>query len=127
MSSGKGVLDVGVKMIEGQTRAKPSPDVMWHLAGEPPGGQAVRRTDSQLCTSQVMLLGGGRSRRRRSLAGWSLSEPHSQLSFSVTHWGRTGGGKKEAQTSQICTHFRKRKWCEMVLVVSEGKKRRASH
>lgn len=51
---------------------KAEPDVTWHLAGEPPGGQAVRTTDSQLSRSQVMLLGGGRSRRRRWLAEASV-------------------------------------------------------
>lgn len=68
-------VDVGVKMIESQTRGEAEPDVAWHLAGEPPGGQAVRTTDSQLSTSQVMQPGGGRSSRRRSSgwAGWSLS------------------------------------------------------
>lgn len=45
---------MGVKMIEGQVWAKQSPNVTWHLAGEPRGGQAVRTTDSQHSTSQVM-------------------------------------------------------------------------
>lgn len=56
LSSGRrwGVCEegVGVKMIEpGECRS----GVMWHLAGEPPGGLAVRRSDSQLSESQVKL------------------------------------------------------------------------
>lgn len=48
------------------------PDVTWHLAGKPAGGQAVRTTDCQPSSSQAMQLGGGGGRRRRWLARSTL-------------------------------------------------------
>lgn len=47
-------------------KCRPEPSLVWCgiWLCEPPGGQAVRTTDSQLSTSQVMLRGAGRG------AGW---------------------------------------------------------
>ncbi|KAK5873009.1 hypothetical protein PBY51_013658 [Eleginops maclovinus] len=80
-------------MIEGPEPGDCKSDVMWHLAGEPPGGQAVRRTDSQLSGSQVRLL------EEAAADG----EAHSQLSFSVTHCGTTEEEEEKPHACQICT------------------------
>ena len=85
----------------GPDRGEAEPDVTWHLAGKPPGGQAVRTADSQPSTSQVMQPGGGRSRRRRSPAGAS-AKPHSLLSFSVTHRGAVLGRRGGTRRPNLC-------------------------
>lgn len=57
-------------------------NVMRHLAGESPGGQAVR----VLSTSQWGRPEEAAADRETGWwAGWSLREPHFQLSLSVTH------------------------------------------
>lgn len=44
---------------------------------------------------------GRRQKQTEMLAGWSLSEPHSQLSFSMTHCG-AGLEEEKAHSSQVC-------------------------
>lgn len=70
------------------------PDVTWHLAGEPAGGQAVRTTDCQPSSSQAMQLGGGGDAGRLG--------PRSQLLFSGTRHEVGLEGKGSAHTGQVC-------------------------
>lgn len=82
-------------MIEGQTWAKPKPDVTWHLAAEPLGGWAVRTTDYKLRLSQVMQLRGGRSRRTSWLAGTSANRTPSSPQLNMCQVGRVLDGVKK--------------------------------